>query len=94
MKNGIKNEFKGTGSVDDSDSPLKAASGELPMIEASETAQDWRASNKAQILSVLKAAGITLVTAYYSGSCDDGQIDRHRSRAGKRASTGNRFTRG
>jgi hypothetical protein len=46
------------------------------MIEASETSQDWRASNKAQILSVLEAAGITLVTAYYSGSCDDGQIDR------------------
>jgi hypothetical protein len=88
MKNGIKNEFEGTGSVGDSDSPLKTASGELAMT-ATPTADDWltkyveecKRNNeatieyKAKIVSLLKAAGIARVTVRYSGCCDDGQMD-------------------
>ena len=37
MKNGIMHEIENTRSVDDPDSPLKTASAELLMIEASET---------------------------------------------------------
>jgi hypothetical protein len=77
MNNDISREFKGTDSVVDPDSISKAASGESPMTEVSETAQDRRAFNHAQILSALKAAGIALVTVDYSGCCcDDQEIDR------------------
>jgi uncharacterized protein DUF6878 len=40
MKNGIKHEFEDAGLVSDPDGPLKTASGELPVAEASKRPQD------------------------------------------------------